>query len=446
MQVLQDYQDRLIEKDFDFAPEESPRRAAFALACAEHGLVSEARLDALVQRQTQAALEKAIDEAIRTFGASVRIRKNGFTKSAQRHLRASLSSKAPLALAPALTAEIIEQALNADLLNPSDVVSAVNNGERGVRALTGAVFEALNTRLPSYLSFALSDEGFVLYANDMASLALRLPYDASPESQALRMAVLNALTAISVGISEFTDPTSAYSIGGRVMYALDEAWSFFRPLIQGKSRDEIAALLTEADSSTWSFEPYWFGADDAADIQEDEEMLERLIDTLDDIARYESKYAIADMGYYNEFDATCAAQIAFIAGQRTTYAQHAPIYDAVLEALTVARQFHAADRHVTALCKSEQIVTEMSALDEGMTLMDAVLVQVREPLPQLDELLEQHLSDTFNNVGLPQLTIRAEQGAFGDLILPLIDAATQAHRLITQINDALENDHARHAH
>ncbi|WP_460427273.1 hypothetical protein [Azotobacter armeniacus] len=429
----------MIERRYRLRESELPARAEFLLGCALSGLVSDATLAHLAGHGTLVQIERAIDEAILRFGASVKVRRRAFTKAAKRRLRRIDERPDGLPDLDTLVL-IVEEALRADLLEPNQALRMIDEGERGIQSLALDTLRAIDDRLPPGYGAALYTNGLSIHCHDAENLCLNIPTDEAPASHALRMAVVHALFAISEGIAAFHDPQTLFDLSNRYLYYLDEVWKCFKPLIAGKDRDEIYNILVECDRSRWDFEPYFLGVDETKEIIPGSESFDRLVDIVSEVEHYQRQFNIAANGYFQEFEATCKAQLELMQGQARTYPEHAGVYAVLAEAFTSAVEFRAAGRRLEDIYESQKdmIVEEHSSPEEGIALFGGLFVIPGDNFGALGDLVDDDINNLYQNIGGPHITIMAEPGVLLDMAIPIVNAMGEAYRLVKRIETALE--------
>lgn len=428
------YRDAVIERRYRLRESELPARAEFLLGCALSGLVSDATLAQLAGHGTRVQMEQAIDEAILRFGPSVKVRRRAFTKAAKRRLRRIDEQPDGLPDLDTLVL-IVEEALRADLLEPNQALRLIDEGERGIQSLALDTLQAIDDRLPPGYGAALYTNGLSIYCHGSEHLCLNLPTDEAPASHALRIAVIHALFAISECIAAFHDPQTMFDLSNRYLYYLDDMWSHFKPLIEGKDRDEIYNILSKCDRTKWDFEPYILGEDDPQEIIPGSESFDRLVDILSEVEHYQRQFNIAANGYFQAFEDTCQFQLELMQGQAKTYPEHAGVYAVLAEAFSSAAKFRAAGKRLEDIYESqkEMIVEEQTSVDEGIAVFGGLFVIPCEDFGALGDLVDDDINNLYQNIGGPNITIMAKPGVLLDMAIPIVDAIQEAYRLIKRI-------------
>lgn len=438
---IEAYQESLIERKYCFRQSEIPARAEFLLGCAESGLVSDATLERLADNQSLVMMERAINEAIVHFGPSFKIGRKPFTKSAKRMLR-RIGERTFKEISPEHVALVVEEALEADLLEPNNAVRLVQHGTSGVKLLLLDAIRALDGPLPPNVTASISNEGLHIYCNNVQGICMYLPTDDDEASHALRIAVMNALSAISTGIATFFDPQEMLGIEGYFTSRHAEMWDYFKSQVAGKSIQEIEAIIAASDPDKWPFETYFLGADDPSELQPGSEEFERMVAILHEISVFQRLFSINASDYHRDFQAACNAQIDIVRSLTVAYPQHAPVYTALIEVFTRALHFQSSGLGLNDLAKLVAHDDDADCYDGCMGEHGAVLqglfVRPSDDFPNLGDAVDEDINSMYGNYGLPSLTIPLEPGVVARLAAPMIEAISEVFRLIEMMVSALE--------
>lgn len=438
---IEAYQESLIERGYRFRQSEIPTRAAFLLGFAEKGLVSDATLEGLAEHQSLVMMERAINEAVVQFGATFKIGRKPFTKSAKRILR-RIGERFVVDVRSEDVARVVEESLEADLIDPGHAVRLMQDGTKGVNLLLVDAIRALEKQLPRNLTVGITGEGLHIYATNVCAISMNLPTDDGEASHALRTAVMNALSAISTGIATFFDPQEMLDVGGYFVSRYDDMWNHFEKQVAGKSIHEIRDIVAASDPDEWPFETYFIGADDPSDVQPGTDEFNRMVAIIHEISKFQRLFSINTHEYHRDFQAACNAQIDIMRGLTVAYPQHAPVYTALIEAFSRALHFQSSGIGLSALAGQVERDDDDDydgCMGERGAVLKSLFVRPSDDFPNLGDDVDEDITSLYSNYGLPSLTIPFEPGVVARLAIPMIEAISEVFRLINLMVSTLED-------
>ncbi len=430
------YLESLPERTIKLRSSELPSRAGFLRECVSADLVSEGSLQHLVESGSLVSLEMAIQEAILSFGTSFHIGKRPFTKTARSQLK--LIGCGDSSLPDEITYLLARDAVTANMLEPNQVVSLLEKGSRAGSLMADAFAQSVRKDLPVGVSLHLEDNGMMLQADGGISLILNLPEDDSGASHALRIAVMNTLHAISMGIAFFNHPQLLFDPVFGVCYLLQEAWEYFKPLVKGKSLEEIEQLILEMDLETLEFELYFLGIEEPEELKSNDEALSMLTVLLHELDTFSRLYGIDVEAFHRDVPAFCTQQIDLMRGQAERYPEHAQVYQVMTEAMTSVMTHDATGKTYSKLSLHPTIVAGSENMEGGLTVMQGLFVLPSRRFSHVGDLVDEAINSDIDNTGFPAVGFEYQDGVVTHALKPMIEVIAEANALLRKIMSALQ--------
>lgn len=435
------YLESLPERTIGIRDTEIPSRVSFLSACVGDDLVSDASLARLVERETLASLEMAIQDAILGFGQKFQIRKRSFTKTARSRLK--LIGLQDSSLPKELIHLLAKESVAADLIEPNQIAPILNTGERSAGLLHAAFRKNVAGYLPDGIDLAVDQDAMMLVSHTGIHYDLNLPEDDSPASHALRMAAMNTLHALSMGMIFFNHPQLMFDPDFGVCYVLQEVWSTFRTSVNGQSVEAIEKMILDVNPEDLDLELYFLGIEDTEELQSNPVALRELANILKELDTFSRLYSI-DIGPYDRgIPEACEHQIMLMHGQAVRYPQHAQVYEVLIAAMESVVTHNRAGKTYRELCDTTAVQNGSENLDGVMPVMQGVFVLPSFSFSHVGEIVDEAINCDIDSVGYPAVAFEYGEGVVTQALKPMIEVIAEANSLLAKITNVLrEVEHA----
>lgn len=435
------YLDALPERTIDLRDSEIPSRVSFLSACVDDDLVSDASLHRLVEGETLLSLEMAIRDAIHSFGQRFHIRKRSFTKTARSRMK--LMGVRESALPKEVIHLLAKESVEAGLIEPNQIAPLLNTGERAAGLLLRSFENSVASYLPSGIGLE-ADQGAMMLMTDTAiRYELNMPEDDSASSHALRIAAMNTLHAISMGLIFFNHPQLMFDPDFGMCYVLQEVWSEFKTSVNGQSVEGIQQMILDADLESLDVELYFLGLEDAEELRSNSDALRELAVILKELDTFHRLYSIDIDLYDRGMTEACEQQIVLMHGQAERYPQHAQVYEVLIAAMESVVAHNRAGKTYSDLCKTIAVENGSENLEGVMAVMQGVFVLPSFSFGNVGEIVDQAINADVEGTGYPAVAFEYGEGVVTQSLKPMIEVIAEANSLLKKIENALKGiEHA----
>ncbi|WGK63401.1 hypothetical protein QAO71_17825 (plasmid) [Halopseudomonas sp. SMJS2] len=409
---------------------------SFLRACASDDLVSEASLERLVERETLVSLEMAIQDAVLSFGQTFQIRKRPFTKTARSRLK--LIGCRDSALPVELIHLLARESVTVGLLEPNKVVSLLNTGERAAGLLLGEFNKSVHSYLPEGIGLEVDQSAMMLVSHSGIRFDMNLPEDDSASSHALRMAVMNTLHAMSMGMIFFNHPQLMFDPDFGICYVLQEVWDTFRTSINGKSVEAIEEMILDINLEDLEVELYFLGVEEAVELHSNPEALRELALILHELDTFARLYGIDTSAYDRGMPEACEQQIDMMHGQAERYPEHAQVYQVLIGAMRSVADHNLAGKTYSGISDTVAVQNGSENLEGVMPLMQGVFVLPSYNFCHLGEIVDQSINNDIDSSGYPAIAFEYGVGVVTQTLKPMIEVIAEANSLLTKIMNVLK--------